>query len=105
MSRLNSFDVSLQLSHECCVFGIHIKPSTIAHSEAGMGCFANQVCTVGDPIWYNNGTMVFQFWTDALKTHGVHRDGVMATTREQFHNSPMSLAKESYSLDGVLHTV
>lgn len=35
MSLLNSFDVRLPQSHECSVGGVYIKPSTIAHSQAG----------------------------------------------------------------------
>lgn len=42
VSQLNSCGVRSLLSHNCSVCDVHIKKSTTAHSQTGMGCFANQ---------------------------------------------------------------
>lgn len=105
LSRLNSFDVRSLLSHECVVYGVHIKPSTIPHPQAGMGCFASQEFTEGDVIGYYYGTLVYQFMVDMVNARGVHGEGLMAVTREQFHTSAIRLATDISSSDGILHTV
>lgn len=92
------------LSYKCSVYGVHIKPFTIAHSQAGMGSFANQDLTEGEVVGYYDGTLVYQFIINALNARGVHGEGVMALTREQLHSLVIRLAKHVSSSDRILHT-
>lgn len=105
VSRLNSVEVRSLLSHECSDYSIHIKPSTVAHPQAGMGCFANRFSTRGNVIGYYYGMPLYQFFVDAFNYRGIHGKGVRADTREQFHTSVKRLAKVISSLYGILHTV
>lgn len=66
MSQLNAFQRALLL-YECSVYGIHIKPSTAAHPQAGMRWFGNWEFTEGDIIrYYYFCTLMYQFMVDAL---------------------------------------
>lgn len=83
--------MSSLLSHECSVYGLHIKPSTIAHPRAEMGCFVNQEFTDRNVVWYFYGTLVNQFMGDVLNSCGVHGEGVILVTNDLSHTSVIGL--------------
>lgn len=47
LSRTNLIDVRMLLSHDCSDCGVHIKRSTIAHPQAGIGNIVNPKFTEG----------------------------------------------------------
>lgn len=73
--------------------------------KQGWAAFQGRSLQKGDVIGYYYGTLVYRFTEDVLNARGVHGEGVMAFTREQFHTSAIRLAKEIFSSDGILHTV
>lgn len=105
VSRLNSFDVDSQLSHECSIYGVHIKPTTIAHPQEGICCFANQKSAERNLNAYVYGLLMYQIIVHALNTRGAHEEDVLMVTCEHFHTLARQLAKDVFSLDGILHSI
>lgn len=95
----------LLLSHKFNVYGVHMKPFTIAHPQAEMGCFANQDFIEQDVIGYYYGRLVYQFTVDPLSACSVHGADVMAVTCGQCHTSSIRVENEVSSLDGILQAV
>lgn len=105
MSWLNSFDVRALIYHDCGVFNVLIKLSTIAHSQTRMECFATQAFGEEEVFGFHFWTLVYEPMLDMLSARGVYRKLVMVDISQRFHALATQLRKKFSCLNGKSHEV
>lgn len=99
MSRLKAIHANLHLFYECNIFGLHLKPSTIAQQQAEIGSFANQEFTERAVTGYYYSTLLYHFMENALSGHNVDGEDMKAVTREQLQTFAIRPNEEISSSD------
>lgn len=82
MSRISSIDVRVPLSFECNVYGVHIKPATIAHWEAETDCFTTKAFAEEKRARFYYDVSIEETMPELLNARDVYGERMMAITRE-----------------------
>lgn len=86
MSLLNSFDDIALFVHKCGINEVTARPSSILHSRAGMGCYANQEFSKHESVKFYDRTL-FKKDRSSFADNKVYGEGKMAISASDFCRS------------------
>lgn len=90
LSYLNSFNVRALFRQECGLYGVAVRPSSILHPKAGMGCCESQDLAKEGPLGLYCCTLVYKNIAHNRKPK-IYGEGILAVAPRDFQTSPIQL--------------